>query len=88
MSVHKDLIHHAKNQHQQYQEFLRLDQLRETYIEEAITLCQKGQSFSTDKINLVTNELNRLTLRMLPKRKNVTVEMVQEYVNKLSQSDN
>jgi hypothetical protein len=31
----------------------------------------------------VTNEMNRLTVRMLPKRKNVTVEMVQEYIRSL-----
>ncbi|MBY0096177.1 DUF2533 family protein [Mesobacillus maritimus] len=83
MSVHKDLIKHAYNQNQDYQEFLRMDQLREAYIEEAVELCKQGQPFTTDKINQVTNNMNRLTVRMLPKRKNVTVEMVQEYVGKL-----
>lgn len=80
MSVHKDLIKHAYNQNQDYQEFLRMDQLRESYIEEAVALCKQGQPFTTDKINQVTNNMNRLTVRMLPKRKHVTVGMVQEYV--------
>lgn len=83
MSVHKDLIKHAYNQNQDYQEFLKLDQLRETYIDEAVELCKKGHPFTTDKINQVTNNMNRLTVRMLPKRKNVTVEMVHEYVKSL-----
>jgi Protein of unknown function (DUF2533) len=83
MSVHKDLIKHAYHQNQDYQEFLRMDQLREAFIDEAVELCKQGQLFSTDKINQVTNEMNRLTVRMLPKRKNVTVEMVQEYVKTL-----
>ncbi|MCM3584294.1 YpbS family protein [Mesobacillus maritimus] len=83
MSVHKDLIKHAANQNQQYQEFMRLDQLREKYIEQAVELCRLGQPFSTDKINAVTNKMNSLTVRMLPKRKNVSVEMVQEYVKSI-----
>ncbi|SEM15316.1 Protein of unknown function [Mesobacillus persicus] len=80
MSVHKDLIKHAVDQNKAYNEFLKLDELREVFIEEAIALCKQGQPFSTDKINQVTNQMNRLTVRMLPKRKYVTVEMVQEYV--------
>ena len=83
MSVHKDLIKHAYNQNQDYQEFLKLDQLREAYIEEAVELCKQGHPFTTDRINQVTNNMNRLTVRMLPKRKIVTAEMVQEYVRKL-----
>ncbi|MBM4763309.1 DUF2533 family protein [Bacillus sp. B15-48] len=83
MSVHKDLIKHAKNQHEEYQEFLKFDQLRETYIEEAIKLCKQGQPFSTNKINQVSKKMNSLGLRMLPKRKYVTNEMVQKYVQSL-----
>jgi hypothetical protein len=83
MSVHKDLIKHAKNQNQSYQEFKVLDELREKYIEEAAELCRQGKPFTTDKINKVTNEMNRINLRIISLRKNVTTEMVQEYVNSL-----
>ncbi|WP_066254865.1 DUF2533 family protein [Neobacillus drentensis] len=82
MSVHKDLIKHAANQHVTYQEFLALDQQRELYIEEAIELCKQGQPFSTDKINAVTNRINKINLRFIPTRKNVTGEMIQEFVSK------
>ncbi|MEH6995286.1 DUF2533 family protein, partial [Neobacillus drentensis] len=41
MSVHKDLIKHAQNQNQSYQEFQALDELREQYIEEAVELCKQ-----------------------------------------------
>jgi hypothetical protein len=83
MSVHKDLIKHAENQNKTYQEFLALDQQREYYIEEAVELCKKGETFSTDKINEVTNKINRINLRIIPDRKNVTVEMIQDYVKSI-----
>ncbi|MBL4950795.1 DUF2533 family protein [Neobacillus sp. YIM B02564] len=82
MSVHKDLIRHAQKQNQDYQSFLQLDELREKYIEEAISLCKQGKSFSTDKINEVTRKMNSIPLRIVPERKIVTAEMVQEYVNR------
>ncbi len=82
MSVHKDLIKHAKNQNQSYQEFQALDELREKYIEEAIELCKQGKPFTTDKINEVTNKMNKINLRIISLRKNVTVDMVREYVEK------
>ncbi|WP_462413432.1 DUF2533 family protein [Neobacillus sp. Marseille-QA0830] len=81
MSVHKDLIKHASKQNKSYLEFLALDELRETYIEEAISLCKEGKPFTTDKINEVTSEMNRINLRIIPLRKLVTKEMVMEYVN-------
>jgi hypothetical protein len=82
MSVHKDLIKHAANQHETYQKFLALDQQREQYIEEAIELCKQGKPFSTDKINAVTNSINKINLRFIPSRQTVTGEMVQEFVKK------
>lgn len=83
MSVHKDLINHAKNQNQSYQEFQALDDLREKYIEDAVELCKHGKPFTTDKINEVTNKMNRINLRIISLRKNVTEDMVREYVNSL-----
>lgn len=83
MSVHKDLIKHAKNQNQSYQEFKALDEMRERVIEEAVELCIQGKPFTTDKINEVTNKMNRINLRIISLRKNVTTEMVQEYANSL-----
>ncbi|MEH7356868.1 DUF2533 family protein [Neobacillus drentensis] len=86
MSVHKDLIKHAANQNKTYQEFLTLDQQREIYIEEAIELCKQGNPFSTDKINEVTNMINNINLRFIPTRKNVSVEMVQDYVKSITKN--
>ena len=83
MSVHKDLIKHAENQNKTYQEFLALDQQRESYIEEVVELCKNGEPFSTDKINEVTNKINRINLRIIPTRKNVTIDMIHEYVKSL-----
>jgi Protein of unknown function (DUF2533) len=83
MSVHKDLINHAANQNKLYQEYLSLDQLRESYIAEAVELCKQGKPFTTVKINEVTNKMNKINLRIVSLRKNVTAEMVQDYVNTL-----
>jgi hypothetical protein len=80
MSVHKALAQHAEKQNVIYQEFLELDQKRESYIEEAIELCKQGQPFSIDKINEVTNKINRMNLRIIPTRKNVSIDMIKDYV--------
>jgi hypothetical protein len=83
MSVHIALAQHAEKQNIIYKEFLELDQQRESYIEEAINLCKQGSTFSTDKINEVTNKINRMNLRIIPTRKQVTIEMIKEYVNSI-----
>jgi hypothetical protein len=82
MGVHKELAQHAKQQNLVYKKFLELDELREHYIEEAILLCKQGESFSTAKINEVTNQINKINLRFIPERKMVTEEMIKEFVSK------
>jgi hypothetical protein len=84
MSVHKELALHANNQNIMYQEYLELDKQREFYIDEAVQLCKQGVDFSTEKINEVTDKINRMNLRFIPILKNVTVEMVHEYVKSLN----
>ena len=84
MSVHKDLILHAKKQNQQYSKFVLLDQQREDYIQEAVELCKAGKDFSTDRINEVTMQINLIANdRFIPTRKLVTLEMVRVYVESL-----
>ncbi len=84
MSVHKDLILHAKKQNQQYSKFVLLDQQRENYIEEAVQLCKAGKDFTTDRINEVTKQINLIANdRFIPTRKLVTSEMVRVYVESL-----
>jgi hypothetical protein len=87
MSVHIELAKHAEKQNKMYQAFLKLDQQRENYIEEAIKLCKNGEPFSTNKINLVTDQINKMNLRFIPIRKFVSVEMVKEYVTKTDTSN-
>ncbi|RFU66509.1 DUF2533 family protein [Bacillus sp. V59.32b] len=84
MSVHKDLAMHAKKQNEIYNQFSALDQERESYIEEAVSLCKQGRPFTIEKINKVTDMINRLPrLRVIPDRKNVTDEMIEDYVKTL-----
>ncbi|WP_456271408.1 YpbS family protein [Bacillus sp. AK031] len=85
MSVHKAITDHSKKQNSIAKEFLMLDEQRENYIEEAVNLCLKGESFTTDKINQVTKRINdEARLGIVPERKFVTIEMVEEYCAKLS----
>jgi DNA replication protein DnaD len=84
MSVHKEITEHVKNANKRINEFLALDQKREFYIQEAVELCKQGKEFSTTKINEVTNVINELAKQgIVPARKNVTTEMVREYIRKI-----
>ncbi|TYS16134.1 DUF2533 family protein [Rossellomorea vietnamensis] len=85
MNVHKAITNHSKKQNAIAQEFIKLDQQREYYIEEAVSLCLKGDPFTTDKINEVTKRINdEARLGIVPERKLVTAQMVEEYCASLS----
>lgn len=82
MNVHEAISKHVGGQNQTINEFLQLDYYRETLIEEAIELCRQNKPFTTDRINEITKEMNSLNMKgELPKRKLVSVEMVEEFVN-------
>ncbi|MDQ0199620.1 YpbS family protein [Neobacillus ginsengisoli] len=88
MSVHKAITQHVNKQNHRINDFLALDQQREYYIEEALELCKQGKAFSTDKINEVTKRINELAKQgIIPSRKQVTNEMIQEYASKLKESN-
>jgi hypothetical protein len=84
MSVHKAISQHVNGQNHILREYALLDHQREAYIEEACSLCKEGNPFSTEKINEITEKMNLLSKKIenLPERKYVSVQMVQEYVNK------
>jgi hypothetical protein len=85
MSVHKAITEHSNKQNAIAKEFIMLDQQREYYIEEAVSFCLKGETFSTDKINEITKKINdEAKLGIVPERKYVTVDMVKEYCSSLS----
>jgi hypothetical protein len=84
MSVHKDITAHVNTANKRITDFLALDRKREFYIEEAVESCKQGKPFSNEKINEVTNQINELAKQgIVPARKNVTIEMVREYVNRI-----
>ncbi|MGF2615819.1 DUF2533 family protein [Rossellomorea vietnamensis] len=85
MSVHKAITDHSKKQNGIAKDFIRLDQQREFFIEEAVSLCLKGENFTTAKINEVTKRINdEARLGIVPERKYVTSEMVMEYCASLT----
>ncbi|MGD6803185.1 YpbS family protein [Rossellomorea aquimaris] len=85
MNVHKAITNHSKKQNAIAKEFIKLDQQREYYIDEAVSLCLKGEPFTTDKVNEVTKRINdEARLGIVPERKLVTVQMVEEYCASLT----
>jgi hypothetical protein len=84
MSVHKEITKHVNKANKRINDFISLDQQREYYIQEAVELCKQGKPFSTENINRVTNQINDLAKQgIVPTRKNVTPQMVRDYVNTL-----
>ncbi|MCM3652048.1 DUF2533 family protein [Metabacillus litoralis] len=84
-NVHDAITKHSKNQHNHIQSFLKLEAMRESLIDEAIQLCVSSLPFEVDKINQVTGEMNRLASEgIVPTRKMVTKQMVQDFVQKKS----
>ncbi|MEI5906380.1 DUF2533 family protein [Bacillus spongiae] len=87
MSVHKAITKLTKKHNEIASQFATLEQQREVFISEAIHLCQQNKSFTTNKINSITNEMNELAKSgVVPQRKLVSEEMVKEYVGRLNQS--
>ncbi|MCF7618126.1 YpbS family protein [Bacillus sonorensis] len=82
-NVHEAITAHSKKQHQLIKEFVLLEQERERAIEEAVATCERQEPFSTDRINQVTAKMNELAKKgIVPQRRFVTKEMVEEYVSR------
>jgi hypothetical protein len=83
--VHQAITAHLQKQHAILKQFAELEQERERYIDEAVKRCQNGQPFTVEKINAVTKKMNELANQgVVPARKYVTVEMVKEYVERIT----
>ncbi|MED1123218.1 YpbS family protein [Bacillus atrophaeus] len=82
-NVHEAITAHSNKQHQHIKHFLQLEQKREQAIEETVAKCQNGEPFTTDTINEITAEMNQLAKQgIMPTRRLVTKEMVEEYANR------
>ncbi|WP_077618535.1 YpbS family protein [Bacillus sinesaloumensis] len=82
-NVHEAITKHSNGQHAVVKRFVGLEQQRELFIEEAVTLAKQNKEFTVDKINRVTNEMNQLAQKgIVPLRRLVTVEMVKEYAGR------
>ncbi|GGE56745.1 DUF2533 family protein [Priestia taiwanensis] len=84
-NVHEAISKHSQAQHQIVKRFVELEYRREDAIEAAVAKCKNGEEFSIGNINVITEEMNELarTTGIVPVRKYVTPEMVQEYVTRL-----
>ena len=85
MSVHKQISKHIEKQQQKIKKFHELEEQRELYIEEAVQKCKQAKPFSVQNINIVTEKINELAKTgIVPTRKIVTKEMIEEYVHRLA----
>ena len=83
MAVHLQIAEQVKKHREAQSQFLALDGSRERAIEDALKKAKAGLSFDTVEINRITNEMNQIAMKFqFPPRKNVTVEMVHEYIAK------
>ncbi len=82
MPVHHDISKHSNEQHERVRQFSELDHKREQLIEDALLKCKEHKPFEKElvEINKVTDQINDLARKgIVPQRKNVTKEMVEEY---------
>ncbi|TWI56376.1 DUF2533 family protein [Halalkalibacter nanhaiisediminis] len=83
MSVHLQIAEQVKKHRHAQKEFLALDAARERAIEETLSQAKAGKPIQTTEINRITNEMNQIAMTFqFPPRKNVTVEMIKEYLKK------
>ncbi|KAF1679888.1 YpbS family protein [Bacillus mexicanus] len=82
--VHKAISAHSSKQHEHIKAFVRLENMREMAIEEAISKCKNDEPFTTDAINEITEQMNQLAKKgIVPTRRLVSKEMVREYAGSL-----
>lgn len=85
MSVHHDISKHSNDQHARVEKFKELELKREELIESALNKCRENQSYAEilENINGITEEMNDLARKgIVPQRKKVTKQMVEEYCRK------
>jgi hypothetical protein len=84
MSVHTAITAHSKKQHDHIEAFLRLDELREQAIEQAVQKASNNEPFSIAETNQISRQINEHALKGIsPTRKLVTVEMIEEYAARI-----
>ncbi|MEQ6075210.1 YpbS family protein [Bacillus subtilis] len=82
--VHKAISAHSSKQHEHIKAFMRLENMRELAIEEAVGKCRNDEPYTTDAINEITEQMNQLAKKgIVPTRRLVSKEMVREYVSRM-----
>ncbi len=83
MTVHLQIAEQVRKHREAQKIFLTLDAEREKEIEEMLALAKAGHPIEIVKVNEITNEMNKLATQFqFPPRKNITIDMVQEYLAK------
>lgn len=84
MSVHIQISEQVKKHREAQKAFLALDQKREKAIDEMIKKARSGLPINVTEVNKITAEMNQIANQFqFPHRKIITVEMVQDYIQKL-----
>ncbi len=84
MSVHHEISKKVNHTVGKLEGYRNMDQLRENEIEQVIMKAKKGEHFTVDGINQITDNINRYALKHhLPSRKLVTEQMILDVVRKV-----
>ena len=83
MSVHKGISNQLSQKNREINLFIQLDKEREEAISHAVQLCKANESFTTERINELSAQINELAKQgSIPSRSYVTPQMVKEFVEK------
>lgn len=83
MAVHLQISEQVKRHRQAQQQFRELDAKREQAIEHVLAEAKAGQAINLTEVNRITNEMNQIATRFhFPARKIVTVEMVEDVIQR------
>lgn len=83
MSVHHEISKKVNHTVEKLEGYRKMDQARELEIEQVILKAKKGESFTVDRINQITIDINQYAAKHhLPSRKLVTEQMILDVINK------
>ncbi|OEF96898.1 hypothetical protein BHF71_03995 [Vulcanibacillus modesticaldus] len=84
MSVHNEISKQVEEKVQAIKKYQQMDEQRERIISQLIEDYKAGKMINLAKLNSWTKEMNQFAIKhQLPTRKEVTIEMFKNFIEKL-----
>lgn len=81
--VHKAISAHSSKQHEHIKAFMRLENMREMAIEEAVSKCKNDEPLLQMQLMKLPSRSISSPKGIVPTRRLVSKEMVREYVSRM-----